>query len=306
MKVSKGSPKPPRVVLYGPPGVGKSTFGADSRAPIFLPTEDGVDNVPVPQAERAREWVELLANARECAAGKGEYKTVVIDTLNGAAELCSRHVCQTLYGGQWTVAKGNGGFLAWGQGWKATAEEFMQLLAALDDCRAKGMTVLLLSHVGLLTVKTPSDGEYTKYAPDVDKNVWARVCAWSDIVLRAEYEHTVIPASGPGKGKVASTKARRMFSAGSAAEDAKCRVGYELPEEMPLSWAEFAAALGKGAGTVEAIKALMPLLTSEEQAKAMAWMGGSIEGASLTKQRQLLGKLDKKAAEIAATKGDGK
>jgi hypothetical protein len=50
----------------------------------------------------------------------------------------------------------------------------------------------------------------------------------------------------------------------------------------------------------------MPLLTSEEQAKAMAWMGGSIEGASLTKQRQLLGKLDKKAAEIAATKGDGK
>jgi hypothetical protein len=204
------------------------------------------------------------------------------------------------------VAKGNGGFLAWGQGWKATAEEFMQLLAALDDCRAKGMTVLLLSHVGLQTVRTPSDGEYTKYAPDVDKNVWARVCAWADIVLRAEYEHTVIPSSGPGKGKVASTKARRMFSSGSAAEDAKCRVGYELPEEMPLSWAEFAAALGKGAGTVEAIMALWPLLSPEEQAKAKAWAGGDIATASLTKQRQLLGKLEKKADELTARDGGGK
>ena len=37
--------KPPRVLAYGPPGVGKTTFAASAPSPIFIQTEDGADVV---------------------------------------------------------------------------------------------------------------------------------------------------------------------------------------------------------------------------------------------------------------------
>ena len=37
--------KPPRIMLYGQEGVGKSTFGASAPAPIFIQTEDGLGEI---------------------------------------------------------------------------------------------------------------------------------------------------------------------------------------------------------------------------------------------------------------------
>ncbi len=39
--------KPPRVLLYGPAGIGKTTFGASAPRPIFLPIEDGLGRIDV-------------------------------------------------------------------------------------------------------------------------------------------------------------------------------------------------------------------------------------------------------------------
>ncbi len=36
---------PPRLLVYGTEGIGKSTFGASAPKPIFIPTEDGLDNI---------------------------------------------------------------------------------------------------------------------------------------------------------------------------------------------------------------------------------------------------------------------
>ena len=37
--------KPPRVLLYGVEGIGKSTFGSEAPKPIFIQTEDGLDEI---------------------------------------------------------------------------------------------------------------------------------------------------------------------------------------------------------------------------------------------------------------------
>jgi hypothetical protein len=34
---------PPRLLIYGVEGVGKSTLGANAPKPIFVPTEDGLN-----------------------------------------------------------------------------------------------------------------------------------------------------------------------------------------------------------------------------------------------------------------------
>lgn len=38
-------PMPPRLVLYGTEGIGKSSFAAQVPRPIFVPTEDGLDEI---------------------------------------------------------------------------------------------------------------------------------------------------------------------------------------------------------------------------------------------------------------------
>jgi len=290
--MKRGKYRPPRIVLYGRQGIGKSTVGADSPSPGFVATEDGVDNLPVWAFDKAKSWEEFISNVKEMATDEHEFKTVVIDTLNGAVDLAAQHVCTTMYGGQWTAKKGDGGFLGWGQGWKATAERMRELLILLDDCRARGMTILLLAHTGLQNVQHPIDGTYQKFAPDVDKTVWGKVFAWSDIVLRADYEYSIIKERGDLKGRAMGTSTRRLYCRGSAAEDAKCRVGYELPEEMDLSWEALEGALGKGSATLEEVQELWHLLDEPTQNKTMAWLGvQKIEDAPLTKMRQVLNRL---------------
>ena len=304
--VVRGKRKPPRIVLYGPPGVGKSTFGADAPSPIFVTTEDGVDALPVDQFPKAMDWRTVLDNLAQVAQGKHEYETVILDTLNGAAELAAQHICAAMYGGQWEAVKGRDGFLSYGRGWKATSEEMRNLIVRLDACRDRGMTVLLLAHVGAQNVRSPIDGEYSKFAPDVDKSVWARFSAWSDIILRADYDYTVVGGDRGRRGVAKGSSLRRLFCRGSAAEDAKCRCGYEIPEEMDLSYDAFAGHMGNGTATLDEVKRLWHLLDDEKAAKALQWAGVSkIEDAPLTKARQILNRLRQIEAERASDENDG-
>ena len=293
----RGTRKPPRIVLAGPPKIGKSTMGANADKPVFVTTEDGIDNLPVDQYPVAESWEKLLANLREVATEDHDRKTLVLDTLNGAVELAAQQICTDQFGGEWIAKKGQGGFNAYGQGWKSTSEEIRKLLALLDECRGRGMIILLLAHIGLHNVKSPIEGEYTKFAPDIDKSVWARISKWSDIILRAEYEHVVLKADNKGKGRAVGGSVRRLYCRGTAAEDGGCRVGYELPEEMDLSWEALSESLGTPTATLDEAKALWGVLNADEQKKALTWLHVTkLEDAPLTKMRQLVNRLREKQA----------
>ena len=182
------------------------------------------------------------------------------------------------------------------------------MLDLLDLCREHGMMVLLLAHMGTHNVKHPTHGDYMKFAPDVDKTCWARVSKWSDVIGRADYEYVVVKDRGQSKGRAVGTNTRRLFFAGSAAVDAKCRVGYELPDELTLSWADVAANLGKDPTTLKEVQELWPILTEQESAAALRWLGAeTLEEASLHRLRQLLNRLREKQGELVtqqAQEGD--
>ena len=48
--------KPPRVLLYGVEGIGKSTFGSQAPKPIFIQTEDGLDEIECDRFPIGREF----------------------------------------------------------------------------------------------------------------------------------------------------------------------------------------------------------------------------------------------------------
>ena len=303
--VVRGRRRPPRIVLYGPAGIGKSTFGASAPQSIFVPTEDGVDNVPVDQFEKVQTWEDVQARLQQVATEKHNYRTVVLDTLNGAVDLAAEMVCKNQYGGQWTAKKGDGGFLGWAQGWKSTAQTIRSILRTLDYCRKRDMTVILLAHTGLHNVRHPSQGDYTKFAPEMDKAIWSPICAWADMVLRADYEYVVVPGkSKMAKGRAVGSSVRKLYTVGSAAEDAKTRAGYELPEVMDLDWLAIENELGKPNVTIQEVQLLWNIMDEEQSMKALAYLGvdsaTALDSADLHKLKIMLNRLRMLHAEQAA------
>jgi hypothetical protein len=282
--------KPARITLYGPPKIGKSTFASEAPNPIFVQTQDaGIDNISVDKFAIARSWEDILANIEEVLNGKHEYKTLVLDTLNGTATLASQFVCNTVFGGDW----GPKGYAAYGQGITRTVIEIGKLVNLLDLCHDKGMGVIILAHTGLHAVKNPVEGDFQKYAPDVDRKIWGRLFGWPDVIMRADFLYTVIKSDNPkAKGRAIGTSTRVLHCSGTAAEDAGTRAGFELPETLPLSWQAFSDALGNDTATLTEVLELWPLLTPDQQQKSMAWLGvKKLEDAYVSKLRELLNRL---------------
>lgn len=299
----RGKKRPPRVVVYGPPKLGKSTLASETPNPWFIPTSDaGIDNLPVRGCPVVRSWEEVLKYVEEVLKEKHAYQTLVMDTLGGVTELAAMHICRTMFGGDF----GEKGFLSYGKGWIATSEEMKKLLALLDQCVDRGMMVFLTAHTGVQTVKNPIDGDYSKFCPDLDRKIWGRIAAWSDVILRADYEYSVIITDKKAKkGRAEGTTTRVLRCVGTAAEDAGCRAGYELPDILPMSWEALAAALGQDAQTLPEVKAKWGLFDKAQQAKAMAWIGVTdLEDAPVGKLRQLLNRLRAIEAEQEAKKED--
>lgn len=289
--VVQGGYKPPRVVLYAPPGIGKTTFGAESESPIFITTEDGVDNIKIPQFPKSTTWENFLSNVKQVAKGDHDYKTIVVDTLNGATDLCNKHVCDTIFDGVWATE--DGGFLSYGRGYGASAEEARRLRDLTDECRDRGMMVIMLAHSGTINIRHPLMDDFQKFGPAMQKDLWAVFSQNCDIILRADYDYVVEPVHGTRRKKASTGTTRVLYCEGSAAEEGKSRTGYELPPRMEFTYAVFESYLGKSDTVVEEVRALMvDLLTKEEAKKTMEHYGcEKLDNIPITKLKQMLNRL---------------
>jgi hypothetical protein len=302
IKVTRQLKLPPRVVLYGPEGIGKTTFGAESENPIFVCTEDGATEVPVDKFTfsddrlKAETWIEFLDAVKTIATEGHEYQTLVIDTWNYAVVLAAQKVCAEKFGHDWSKFHAYGG----NHGYSATAEEVRPALNFFDMCRGRGMTVILLAHDAVQSFKNSVQGDYYRSTGDMHKAVWNIVSQWSDVIGHADYKYTVVETrDGQGnvkKGRASGDTTRIVTFAGTAAEAAKCRVGYELPDVLPLSYAIFKQSLGRDTYTLDRIKELWPVLSADEVKSALSWLGvDKLEGAPVFKLRQMLTFLQSKS-----------
>jgi hypothetical protein len=306
LKTEIGERLPPRVIMLGAHGVGKTTFGSESGKPVFVVTEDGASNIPVqkvmtPSGIVARVWDEFYEAVNSVLTEEHDFDTLVIDTLNGAAGLLANHVCRTQYGGRWAAEKGQRSYLAFGEGPKSTAEESKRFLNLLDAIRSnRGMKILLLTHRGIVNIRNPRLGDYHQFAGDMPLVIWNVFAQWADVVALADYDMAVLPREGRGTGVPAGTTTRIVRCGGSVAEDTKCRVGYEVPEEMEFDAKTFWPTIGRDETTIKEVKANWSLLSKEQQKAAMEWLGvKKLDDASIRSLRKLVDRMRKIKIEQA-------
>jgi hypothetical protein len=250
---TSGAGLPNRCIFHGVEGVGKTSFGACAPRPIFLMTkgETGlvtlIDSGQVPETPHFPEvtaWGDLLAAIEALTIEPHDYRTLVIDTLNGAERMCHEDVCERAFGGSW----GRDGFTSYMTGYEVALADWRRLLDALDRLRAtRRMSILALGHSKITPFKNPEGSDYDRYTVDLHHKTWSLTHKWADLVLFANFVSYVDARKGDAKGKAKGGSRRVIYTTRTAAYDAKNRHG--LPDFIDAGnsaaegWANFAVAL---------------------------------------------------------------
>lgn len=237
-------PLPPRLVLYGTEGIGKSTFGAQAPAPIFVQTEDGLSEIECDKFPVARTFPEALASLSALYTEQHNYQSVVIDSLDWLERLIWDELCQ--YHNVTSIEKVDGGYA---KGYTHALTYWRQVLDLLNGLRTeRGLIVLCIAHAKVEKFEDPESTAYDRYSPRLHKHACALVCEWADAVLfatrkiRVQTEETGFNRKRGiafGLGKEGGERVIRTI--GSPSCVAKNR--FSLPEEIPLAWPAFMAAL---------------------------------------------------------------
>lgn len=220
--------KPLRVVVYGPEGVGKSTFAAQFPAPVFMDVEGGTAQLDVPRFERPASFDALLASLGTLLTEEHEFHTLVLDTADWAEKLAIEGLCARF-------KKAGIEEFGYGKGYTYLAEEWMHLVAVLNRLRdERGMHVVLVAHATIRKFEQPDEmGAYDRYELKCSRQVSPLVKEWADLLLFANFR-TVVQESPSGKPKGIGGKERVVQTEHSSAWDAKNRCG--LPAELPFKF----------------------------------------------------------------------
>lgn len=232
MKMIQGKiPSAKKTVVYGPEGIGKSTFASQFPDPVFIDTEGSTKDMDVTRFERPESWQMLLDEVRHVKEHPDVCRTLVVDTADWAEMLCMTQVCDRNH-------KGSIEEFSYGKGYVYVQEEFGRLLNLLEEVVKAGIHVVLTAHAKMRKFEQPDElGAYDRWEMKLTKQTAPMVKEWADMVLFANYKTFVVNVDGQGaqKGKnKVQGGARVMYTSHHPCWDAKNRYG--LPEELPFSY----------------------------------------------------------------------
>lgn len=224
-----------KTVVYGPEGIGKSTFASKFPSPLFIDTEGSTVHMDVTRTVRPSSWTMLMEQVKEIRNTHKICGTLVIDTADWAEMLCIDHICAKLN------VKGIED-LGYGKGYTYLEEEFGRLLNLLQEVVNVGINVVLTAHAQMRKFEQPDElGAYDRFELKLEKKTSALVKEWADMVLFVNYKTIVVNVDNQGaaKGKNKAHGGHRvMYTSHHPCWDAKNRHG--LPEEMPFDFAGIA------------------------------------------------------------------
>ena len=213
---------PPKLIVYAPPGTGKTTFAASADA-LLIDCENGAGAVPgLTRTPYLQSWPEMRQWLVELASNPpAGLPAVAIDTIDWMVQRIVEHVVVDLDGKSPrdvtnTLGTAHGGYFK--------AREivanivYRDLLPMLNALANSGVAIILLAHAAHTKMTTPEGFDLRLAGPDLPHWIAPPFIEWADAVLYAVRD---------GERRVLKTE-------GSNVGLAKNR--YSLPAELPLSW----------------------------------------------------------------------
>jgi len=188
--LKRSSPLPPRDLIYGIQGVGKTTLAAQMPAPIFLATEDGLSGLEGVAHWEIRSYQDCI-DAVSVLHGEHQFQTAVFDTVTAFEPMLNRRLLQQA--GLDSLDKVAGGYSKWRM---ESLPLWQDVLEGLDSLRINsGMRITLIGHSTDKEIKPPVTDTFRKYALDLLNDKAASLLyRWADVVGFANYKLTVTGA----------------------------------------------------------------------------------------------------------------
>jgi hypothetical protein len=234
-RVKRGDAElPPRILIAGPEGIGKSTIASQAPSPLFICSEDGLTGLEHVARFSPSSLQELNALLDELVTNPGEYKSLVIDTADWLERMIYDGICKR-------DGKANIEDYGYGKGYTIAEQELVSVLAKLDQIRhAQRLWIVVLSHVQIRTFQDPRGDSWDRYEMKGNKKFTGIFREWPDACLFAVFEVFKTKEKGSIKEKTIGGD-RVLHTQWSPAWDAKNRLN--LPESIPLNWESLAGEI---------------------------------------------------------------
>lgn len=161
-------------LLYGIPGVGKTSMAATAKDALLIDCDRGADRaIKRPDTLIASKWEDIISEE----ASFGEYKTIVIDTAKACLDdFLMVYVCERDYKLRTNKLKAYG----------AIGDEFKSFVSRL---RSLNIDIVIVAHT-----KEEKDGDTTKFSPDVtgqSKDLLLRISDEVGFITTANNRRTI-------------------------------------------------------------------------------------------------------------------
>lgn len=228
--------KPPRLLVYGTAGIGKTTLGTAAPSPVVIQTEDS--EVDCPTFGLLRSYGEVMEAIGALYSEAHEHRTLVLDSLDWLEPLVWAEACRV---NNWPSIEAAG----YGTGYIAALDLWRTLLDGMNALRdERGMTILLIAHCEIKRFDSPETEPYGRYQIKLHRTASALVQEHVDAVLFANYRVSTVKTDlGFSKKAVRGVGGgdRMIYSNERPAFLAKNRFG--MPDSLPLSWPDLAATI---------------------------------------------------------------
>lgn len=219
--------KPPRVLVYGVGGIGKTSLFADFPKPIFSDIEGGADQLGVARFDSIKKLDDLKKQIEYLCKEDHDYKTYVIDSADWLEKLITEHITEVH----------DEKDLAYGKGNDFIRRELGKILAGLDWLRNyKGMIIAFTAHAKIKQFKDPMASDYDIYTLNCkDEKFASLLIEWCDLVGFANYRISVVSDGESFGKKITKAKGgddRILYVTNKASFVAKNR--YAIKDQLPL------------------------------------------------------------------------
>jgi hypothetical protein len=219
--------QPPRIIIYGPPGMGKTSLAAEFPEPVFLQTEEGTPGgLELVSFGHLQSFGALMDAIAALYDGEHAFRTIVLDNLSDTEKLVWAETAQR---NTWKSIEQPG----YGKGYVEADRVWAELIDGLNAVRRqRGVGIVLIGHAAIERFDDPTSASYSRYDIDLHKRAKALLEREADAIFLVKQDVSIEKEdAGFNKSRtVAQGQARWIYTEGRPSYTAKSR--YQMPDKL--------------------------------------------------------------------------